>query len=114
MRQGYCKLTVVLLIYETNEGDIRYTCSPLWVTPGAARAEEIWRGYGTLDMGILWLLQESNQLYLREVEVKEDHWGIRTKPDKLERADLGSPGQIFATRASLQRHIDHFTIPIPT
>jgi DNA repair protein RecO (recombination protein O) len=94
MRQGYCKLTgVVLRRYETNEGDIRLyvffrDCGPLWVVaPGAARGK---RRFGGATEPLIWgyfgCYRSPNQLYLREVEVKEDHWGIRTKPDKLERA----------------------------
>lgn len=94
MKQGFYKLTgVVLRRRETSEGDIRLYIlfrkhGPLWViAPGAARGRRRFGG-GTepLIWGYFGCYQSPKQLYLREIEVKEDLWEIRKDPGKLERA----------------------------
>ena len=94
MRQGFYKLTgVVLKRYETNEGDIRLynlfrDFGPQWIlAPGAARGR---RRFGGATEPLIWghfgCYKSPKQLYLRDIEVKEDHWKIRSNPDKLEKA----------------------------
>jgi len=94
MRQGFHKLTgVVLRRQETSEGDIRLYVlfreyGPMWVVaPGAARGK---RRFGGATEPLIWgyfgCYKSPRQLYLREIEVKEDLWEIRHDPGRLERA----------------------------